>query len=57
MCLLVPESVRVEDPNRRDDGDPGDDEQAREQLQGRPAGQAGFWLARRRGAFAGRRCR
>ena len=32
--LLVAESVRVEDPHRRDDGDPGDDEQAREQLQG-----------------------
>ena len=31
--LLVAESVRVEDPHRRDDGDPGDDEQAREQLQ------------------------
>ena len=33
VCLLVAESICVEDPHRRDNRDPGDDEQAREQLQ------------------------
>ncbi len=53
--MLVPESVRVEDAHRRDDGDPGGDEKTGEQLQAGAPRQVWPGLSPRRGLWLGRR--
>jgi hypothetical protein len=53
---LVPERVRVEDADRRDDRDPGCDKEAGEQLQaGAPRQVGSGCLSPRRGLWLGRR--